>query len=68
MFKKLGHYAHGAVKFVEAQLYPESTMQQLRLTICASCSDRQDAQCSICGCYLAAKTKLPNEHCPKGKW
>jgi hypothetical protein len=21
-----------------------------------------------CGCYLPAKTRVPNEKCPKGKW
>jgi hypothetical protein len=26
------------------------------------------SQCKKCGCFMEAKTKLPNAECPIGKW
>lgn len=40
-----------------------------RMAICNGCEFLQAAgTCSECGCFMAAKTKLPNASCPKGKW
>jgi hypothetical protein len=42
----------------------------LRMSVCRSC-DRfraSDERCAECGCFLALKTHLSNEHCPLGKW
>ena len=39
------------------------------MAICNGCEFLQAAgTCSECGCFMAAKTKLPNAYCPKGKW
>ena len=41
-----------------------------RLNICKSCEffNNENNRCSICGCYMTAKTKLNSSNCPKGLW
>lgn len=47
-----------------------------RLAICESCEfnerheiiGRNMSKCQKCGCFIAAKVKLPHEHCPIDKW
>jgi hypothetical protein len=39
---------------------------------CKECSEilyltRNVTECSICGCFLDAKTRVKEESCPKGK-
>lgn len=43
--------------------------QEERLAICRSCDKlkRMDF-CSMCGCFMPAKTKLANQSCPLKKW
>lgn len=41
-----------------------------RMEICRACPEliQVTSQCKKCGCFMAAKTKLPNASCPLGKW
>ena len=41
-----------------------------RYDICKSCTEfiNLTKQCSQCGCFMAAKTRLNNAVCPLGKW
>jgi hypothetical protein len=42
--------------------------QKVRRDICRECPFRIKNKCGACGCGLAAKQKLENSSCPKGKW
>lgn len=41
-----------------------------RLEICKGCEHfiKLTQSCSKCGCFMSAKTTLPNAECPVGKW
>lgn len=41
-----------------------------RMEICLSCPFliKMTKTCRKCGCFMEAKTKLPNASCPVGKW
>lgn len=40
-----------------------------RMAICKACPELKAMdRCSKCGCFMEAKTKLPNADCPLGKW
>lgn len=39
-----------------------------RLQICGTCEYHTGARCRVCGCFTSAKTWLPHERCPLGKW
>lgn len=54
-------------------LAPDSPLLERRRLLCAGCPFLQRLKivpdrCRVCGCFVAAKTKLVGEHCPKGKW
>jgi hypothetical protein len=41
-----------------------------RMALCLECPSliKATKQCKKCGCFMEAKTKLPNASCPIGKW
>jgi hypothetical protein len=39
-----------------------------RLAICKTCHHYDGTRCLKCGCFMAFKSRLANEHCPVGKW
>ncbi len=39
-----------------------------RLAICSGCEHHTGLRCRLCGCFTAAKTWLPHEECPVGRW
>lgn len=41
-----------------------------RMAICVECPEliQLTKTCKKCGCFMDAKTKLPNAYCPIGKW
>lgn len=43
---------------------------QRRLEICKKCPNliQLTTQCTKCGCYMPAKTKLEAAKCPESKW
>lgn len=48
----------------------EAEISAKRLAICLECPEliKMTKQCKKCGCFMEAKTKLPNAECPLGKW
>jgi hypothetical protein len=42
----------------------------MRYNICKGCEFFRPMikQCTICGCFMKAKTQLAKAKCPKGKW
>lgn len=48
----------------------ETDIAQERMSICNGCEFLIQATktCKECGCFMTAKTKLPNASCPVGKW
>lgn len=43
-------------------------LSKKRLRICRNCPKFKNPACTICGCEMAAKTRLPQESCPINKW
>lgn len=45
-------------------------LQKERMAICKSCEHllKPLNQCTKCGCFMDAKTRLPNASCPIHKW
>lgn len=45
-------------------------LAKVRGEICLACPriNKEKYSCSICGCFIAAKIRVPNEKCPEGKW
>lgn len=39
-----------------------------RLDVCVYCPYRVGVTCGECGCFLQAKTRVPEETCPKNLW
>ena len=39
-----------------------------RQKVCKPCQHKEGGVCKICGCNIKAKTLLPAETCPRGKW
>jgi hypothetical protein len=39
-----------------------------RMKVCEGCEHFTSNFCKKCGCFLPAKTLLPNSECPLGKW
>lgn len=39
-----------------------------RIELCNGCEFLDNNRCSACGCYIALKSGLAAEKCPKGKW
>ena len=39
-----------------------------RMKICNTCPHYAAPRCKLCGCFMIAKTKIPQARCPAGKW
>lgn len=39
-----------------------------RAVVCGSCDREEKGVCTMCGCYLEAKTLVKSETCPLNKW
>lgn len=39
-----------------------------RMRICNTCPHYSAPRCDLCGCFMIAKTKIPQASCPAGKW
>jgi len=48
----------------------EDDIQKDRMSICIECPHliKLTKQCTKCGCFMEAKTRLPHATCPIGKW
>ena len=59
------------VKNLQRAVTPLSAEEsKVRVDICHSCEHfiSLTSQCKECGCFMKAKTRLPNAECPVGKW
>lgn len=44
-------------------------LSKKRMRICSNCPKLFGGEvCSVCGCSVAAKTRLPEEECPLKRW
>lgn len=67
--ESLSHYINGAVGLARASVTPETPLSRARLQICNRCPLLgKHRQCSVCGCFVDAKVKLPEQQCPENKW
>jgi ribosomal protein L32 len=43
---------------------------ETRMNVCRQCEHLHPTTklCMRCGCFMPAKTKIKNAHCPLGKW
>lgn len=49
--------------------YVDEETSKTRLTICEGCPNLKfTKQCGKCGCFMPAKVKLKNAHCPEALW
>lgn len=39
-----------------------------RMKICSQCEHFSGVKCNQCGCFMKAKTKIPQASCPLGNW
>jgi len=61
--------AKSLTKFLGSGLKTVPVEQRtMRLQICQSCEHHTGVRCRVCGCFTSAKTWLPHERCPLGKW
>jgi hypothetical protein len=66
--KSLFNIAKNAAKGID-QSVPEEIAQE-RLNICLTCPKlfSPTGNCKECGCFVRAKVKIRQEHCPLNKW
>jgi hypothetical protein len=50
--------------------FVDESVSSARYSLCKECPEliKLTHQCKKCGCFMSAKTKLPNATCPLGKW
>lgn len=55
---------------LNSENYIDQVTANQRLDICKQCPKliKLTNQCSECGCFMVAKTKLEKATCPLGKW
>lgn len=46
----------------------DAEAEKSRRLVCDRCEFRDGRWCTRCGCFLWAKRRLPEEHCPLAKW
>ena len=62
-------FTASAAQFVAGGLKTVSRdVREQRLSICKMCPQYDGTRCIQCGCFIAAKTWVPHEKCPAGKW
>lgn len=66
-FSSMGRAAEAAMT-PGVTVLAEPAFARQRRSICNGCPNLKGSQCGICGCFVAAKTKLITEKCPAGKW
>lgn len=69
MFKMAGTFAKALVNHVAtgAKAAPTDKLER-RLSVCSLCEHRNNANCGVCGCNVAAKASWNDSECPLGKW
>jgi hypothetical protein len=53
-------------------LSKEQDLYESRIVVCLECEHSESGSiglaCTICGCILGSKTRVPEEECPQKKW
>jgi hypothetical protein len=64
--KKIEHAYQNAMQ----EVFVPDHIAEERLNICLSCDKlyKPTKSCKLCGCFMAAKTKLAKQACPVKKW
>lgn len=64
IFNAIWDFVRGKLEFADKQTAHN------RMSICRQCEVRHPKLniCTICGCYLPAKTKLKKSSCPMDLW
>jgi hypothetical protein len=55
-------------RFVSKPQFVDKATYEERLNVCALCPHRNDARCSVCGCFIEGKAAPKTETCPLGMW
>ena len=58
----------GIASRVKEGLSDWKTNADNRMKICNTCPHYAAPRCKLCGCFMIAKTKIPQASCPAGKW
>lgn len=45
-----------------------AALAERRMQHCRTCRELFGVFCQKCGCYVLAKTRVPDEKCPMNKW
>jgi len=53
---------------ISAGVQSWKTNADFRMKICNTCPHYNAPRCKLCGCFMIAKTKIPQAKCPAGKW
>jgi len=76
-FQQATNAAHAVGSMIASAVHGDAITvpqeeQDRRLAICHACEfwDSKQSRCSLCGCYVALKTRLASQHCPDDppKW
>lgn len=61
-FKTMWVWAKSGFKLVGKDLGDK------RFAICKACPHLKEDRCTLCGCFMKAKSKIPGAQCPIQKW
>jgi hypothetical protein len=50
------------------QVVAPKDIVEKRIKACDECEFLDENRCTACGCFIALKSGLMAEQCPKGKW
>lgn len=51
--------------------FPDPKIEEIatkKAKICSECPHNKNNICSLCGCFLSAKTRSPLSKCPDNRW
>lgn len=67
---KLKEKLQGVIEKPLKRMTVDSCVREERFNICKKCDKFIEitSTCKLCGCFMVAKTWLPNASCPLGKW
>ena len=63
-----GNQRPGMINRVQQVTSSWKQNSDFRMKICNTCPHYAAPRCKLCGCFMIAKTKIPQASCPAGKW
>jgi hypothetical protein len=67
--ERIASAANAAAQFIAGGCATVSReTAEARAATCGACESFDGTLCRECGCFVAAKIRLPAEQCPLGKW